>query len=210
MRRQQRLCAWHCYGLTTSIVTELMASPGAADGSPGSRIGANVAVQVATRLGEPIHVFVDSKDKGRAVARFDEVRGIVGSLPVPVHEISSTLGRPDVKIVDSAREVRAGLIVMGATAWNGPVFVTVVTIVIVVQVALLGCPCMAISGWLRKQHDPSYEPRWSVTVWLYQKYGPAAGIAVFVSVFIIGNTFNILLGQRVRQLALLRALGATV
>ena len=47
------------------------------DGSPGSRIGANLAVQVATRLGEPIHVFVDSKDKGRAVARFDEVRGIV-------------------------------------------------------------------------------------------------------------------------------------
>jgi nucleotide-binding universal stress UspA family protein len=88
------------------------------DGSPGSRIGANLAVQVATRLGEPIHVFVDSKDKGRAVARFDEVRTIVGSLPVPVREISSTLGRPDVKIVDSAREVRAGLIVMGAYGRN--------------------------------------------------------------------------------------------
>ena len=34
-------------------------------------------------------------------------------------------------------------------------------------------------------------------------------IAVFVSTFIIGNTFNILLGQRVRQLSLLRALGAS-
>lgn len=34
-------------------------------------------------------------------------------------------------------------------------------------------------------------------------------IAVFVSTFIIGNTFNILLGQRVRELALLRALGAS-
>jgi putative ABC transport system permease protein len=34
-------------------------------------------------------------------------------------------------------------------------------------------------------------------------------VAVFVSTFIIGNTFNILLGQRVRQLALLRALGAS-
>lgn len=88
------------------------------DGSPGSRIGANLAVQIATRLGEPIHVFVDSKDKGRAVARFEEVRGIVGSLPVPVREISSTLGRPDVKIVDAAREVRAGLIVMGAYGRN--------------------------------------------------------------------------------------------
>ncbi len=88
------------------------------DGSPGSRIGANLAVQIATRLGEPIHVFVDSKDKGRAVARFDEVRGIVGTLPVPVREISSTLGRPDVKIVDSAREVKAGLVVMGAFGRN--------------------------------------------------------------------------------------------
>ena len=88
------------------------------DGSPGSRIGASLAVQIATRSGEPIHVFVDSKDKGRAVARFEEVRGLVGSLPVPVREISSTLGRPDVKIVDSAREVRAGLIVMGAYGRN--------------------------------------------------------------------------------------------
>ena len=36
-----------------------------------------------------------------------------------------------------------------------------------------------------------------------------AFVAVFVSTFIIGNTFNILLGQRVRQLALIRALGAS-
>ncbi len=34
-------------------------------------------------------------------------------------------------------------------------------------------------------------------------------VAVFVSVFIISNTFNILLGQRVKELALLRALGAS-
>ncbi len=88
------------------------------DSSAGSRSGAKLAVQIATQLGEPIHVFVDSKDKGRAIARFDEVRGLVGSLPVPVREISSTLGRPDVKIVDSAREVRAGLIVMGAYGRN--------------------------------------------------------------------------------------------
>jgi len=88
------------------------------DGSAGSRLGAHLAVQIATRLGESIHVFVDSKDKGRAIARFEEVRGLAGSLPVPVREISSTLGRPDVKIVDSAREVRAGLIVMGAYGRN--------------------------------------------------------------------------------------------
>ena len=88
------------------------------DGSAGSRLSATLAVQIATRLSEPIHVFVDSKDKGRAIARFEEVRGLAGSLPVPVREISSTLGRPDVKIVDSARELRAGLIVMGAYGRN--------------------------------------------------------------------------------------------
>jgi nucleotide-binding universal stress UspA family protein len=88
------------------------------DGSPGSRIGAKLAVQLATRTAEPIHVFVDSKDKGRAIARFDEVRGLVGSLPVPVREISSTLGRPDVKIVDSARESHAGVVVLGAFGRN--------------------------------------------------------------------------------------------
>ncbi len=88
------------------------------DGSAGSRLAANLAVQVATRLSEPIHVFVDSKDKGRAIARFQEVRTLAESLPAPVREISSTLGRPDVKIVDSAREVRAGLIVLGAYGRN--------------------------------------------------------------------------------------------
>ena len=44
--------------------------------------------------------------------------GIVGTLPVPVREVSSTLGRPDVNIVDSAREAKAGLIVMGAYGRN--------------------------------------------------------------------------------------------
>ena len=38
--------------------------------------------------------------------------------PVPVREASSTLGRPDVKLVDTARAARAGLIVMGAFGRN--------------------------------------------------------------------------------------------
>lgn len=88
------------------------------DGSPGSRIAAKLAVEIANGLNEAVHVFVDSKDKGRAVARFDEVRQLVGGLSVPVRETSSTLGRPDVKIVDTAREVRASLIVMGAYGRN--------------------------------------------------------------------------------------------
>jgi len=88
------------------------------DGSPGSRIAAKLAVELAGRVEQPIQAFVDSKDKGRAVARFDEVRRIVGGTSVPVRETSSTLGRPDVKIIDTARSARAGLIVMGAFGRN--------------------------------------------------------------------------------------------
>jgi nucleotide-binding universal stress UspA family protein len=88
------------------------------DGSPGSRIAARLAVELASRLEQPVHVFVDSKDKGRAAARFDEVRRLLGSLSVPIRENSSTLGRPDVKIVDTARSARAGMIVMGAFGRN--------------------------------------------------------------------------------------------
>ena len=88
------------------------------DGSPGSILAARVAVEIATRMGVAVHVFVDSKDKGRAAARFEEVRKILGALATSGRETSSTLGRPDVKIVDAARSVRAGLIVMGAFARN--------------------------------------------------------------------------------------------
>jgi nucleotide-binding universal stress UspA family protein len=88
------------------------------DGSPGSRIAASLAVELANGLNESVNVFVDSKDKGRAVARFEEVRALLGGLSQPIRETSSTLGRPDVKIVDTAREVRAGLIVMGAFGRN--------------------------------------------------------------------------------------------
>jgi nucleotide-binding universal stress UspA family protein len=88
------------------------------DGSPGSRLAAKLAVELASRLKESIVVFVDSKDKGRAAARVDEVRRLLGSLPVPVRESSSTLGRPDVKSVDAAREAGAGLLAMGAFGRN--------------------------------------------------------------------------------------------
>ncbi len=88
------------------------------DGSPGSALAARLAVEVATRLRANVHVFVDSKDKARAAARFDEVRKLLGELAAPGRETSSTLGRPDVKIVDAARSIQAGLIVMGAFARN--------------------------------------------------------------------------------------------
>ena len=43
---------------------------------------------------------------------------LLGGESVPVREASSTLGRPDVKIVDTARSARASLIVMGAFGRN--------------------------------------------------------------------------------------------
>ena len=88
------------------------------DGSPGACIAARMAAELATRLREPLHAFVDSKDKRRARARFADLRRRLGALPVAVHERPSTLGRPDVKIVETAREVGAGLIVMGAYGRN--------------------------------------------------------------------------------------------
>ncbi|MAI24402.1 MAG: universal stress protein [Myxococcota bacterium] len=88
------------------------------DGSPGSRIAASTAIELSNSLGEPIHVFVDSKDKGRAIARFEEVRELLAGVQQPIRETSSTLGRPDVKLVDTASEVRAGMIVMGAYGRN--------------------------------------------------------------------------------------------
>ncbi len=88
------------------------------DGSPGSRLAAELTVRIANGLGESVQVFVDSKDKGRAVARFEEVRGLMHGLTVPIRETSSTLGRPDVKLLDAAKEVRAGMIVIGAFGRN--------------------------------------------------------------------------------------------
>jgi len=88
------------------------------DGSAGSRVAVRIAVELGGKLREPSHLFVDSKDKGRSVARFDEVRRLLGQLPVPGRETSSTLGRPDVKIVDTARSLRVVLIVMGAYGRN--------------------------------------------------------------------------------------------
>jgi nucleotide-binding universal stress UspA family protein len=88
------------------------------DGSPGSKLAADLTVEFAKGLSEPIHVFVDSKDKGRAVTRFEDVRKMIGEVAIPIRETSSTLGRPDVKLVDAARDARAGMIVMGAFGRN--------------------------------------------------------------------------------------------
>lgn len=88
------------------------------DGSTGSHAAARLAVELSSRLRVPAHLFIDSKDKGRSQARFDEVRALLADLPIPGRETSSTLGRPDVKIVEAAQTLGTALIVMGAFGRN--------------------------------------------------------------------------------------------
>lgn len=88
------------------------------DGSEGARLAAALVVDLARRLGEVAHAFIDSKDKARSRMRFDEVRGLLAELPVSGAEIASTLGRPDAKIVEAAEALRCGLVVMGAFGRN--------------------------------------------------------------------------------------------
>ena len=72
------------------------------------------------------------------------------------------------------------LVVLGAVYFSGPVFVFLLTLMVTLQVATLGCPVMWLTGQLRKVHDPDYEVKWSFTTWLYQTYGRWFGVAVFV------------------------------
>ena len=71
------------------------------------------------------------------------------------------------------------LVLLGAVYFSGPVFVFLLTLMVVLQVATLGCPVMWLTGQLRKVHDPDYEVRWSFTAWLYERYGRWVGIGVF-------------------------------
>jgi hypothetical protein len=71
------------------------------------------------------------------------------------------------------------LVLLGAVYFSGPVFVFLLTLMVVLQVATLGCPVMWLTGQLRKVHDPEYEVRWSFTAWLYERYGRWVGIGVF-------------------------------
>jgi len=88
------------------------------DGSPGSKRALRLATELAQRLGQPLHLFVDSKDKDRARARFEQARELLEGPPIEVHECVSTLGRPEMKLVACAKRVGACAIVMGAYGRN--------------------------------------------------------------------------------------------
>ena len=77
------------------------------------------------------------------------------------------------------------LVVLGAAYFSGPVFVFLLTLMVVLQVAVLGCPVMWLTGQLRQVHDPDYEIKWSFTAWLYHEYG--AGSASPCSASSVGS-----------------------
>ena len=72
------------------------------------------------------------------------------------------------------------LVLWGAARFSGELYVSIVVVAVVLQIGLMGCPLMALTGRLKRLHDPSYANQWSFTVWLYRKHGPLAGIAVFI------------------------------
>lgn len=73
------------------------------------------------------------------------------------------------------------LVVLGAIYFSGPAFFFLLTLMVVLQVAVLGCPVMWLTGQLRKVHDPDYEVKWSFTAWLYERYGRWVGVGVFLA-----------------------------
>lgn len=73
-----------------------------------------------------------------------------------------------------------GMVLFGATIWRGDTYLWVVSVVVILQVATLGCPVMALTGWMKRRHDPTYRQEWSFTSWLYHRYGRLVGVAVFL------------------------------
>jgi hypothetical protein len=85
-----------------------------------------------------------------------------------------------------------GMVLFGATIWQGETYIWVVSVVVIVQVATLGCPVMAITGWMKRRYDPAYQQEWSFTHWLYRTYGPFVGIAVFVFFLALATVVRVL------------------
>ena len=84
------------------------------------------------------------------------------------------------------------VVLLGASRWNGPVYVAIVSVGVILQVATLGCPVMALTGWMRRKHDPGYRGGWSFTFWLYHRYGRWVGIGVFVFFLAVATLVRVL------------------
>jgi hypothetical protein len=83
------------------------------------------------------------------------------------------------------------LVALGASKWNGPVYVGIISAIVIMQVAFLGCPVLAVTTWMKRKYDPEFPGGWSFTVWLYHRYGRWAGIAVFVFFLVTATVIRI-------------------
>jgi hypothetical protein len=86
-----------------------------------------------------------------------------------------------------------GMVLFGATIWHGEVYAWVVSIVVILQVATLGCPVMWITRWMKRRHDPDYTGEWSFTAWLYHRYGRLVGVGVFLFFLTLATLIRLLL-----------------
>lgn len=84
------------------------------------------------------------------------------------------------------------LVLWGAARFSGELYVSIVVVTVILQIGLMGCPVMALTGRLKRLHDPSYINHWSFTVWLYRKHGPIAGVTVFLFFVGVGVTLRAL------------------
>ena len=82
------------------------------------------------------------------------------------------------------------LVIWGSARFTGELYVSIVVTTVALQIGLMGCPCLALTAKLKQLHDPNYISRWSLTVFLYRKYGPRVGIAVFVFFTTLGLALN--------------------
>ena len=80
-----------------------------------------------------------------------------------------------------------GMVLFGATIWRGDDLPLGGVVVVIVQVATLGCPVMALTGWMKRRYDPDYQQEWSFTHWLYRRYGRLVGVAVFVFFLVLAT-----------------------
>jgi hypothetical protein len=85
-----------------------------------------------------------------------------------------------------------GMVLFGATIWHGAVYAWVVSTVVILQVATLGCPVMWLTRWMKRRYRPDYEAEWSFTAWLYHHYGRVVGVAVFVFFLALATLIRVL------------------
>lgn len=69
-----------------------------------------------------------------------------------------------------------------------------ISLIAVLQCACLGCPVSIISYRLKSWHDPRQNPliAWSLTYWLYAKYGRRVGVLIFLSMLAVGITIEMI------------------